>query len=94
MPKQKIARRADGRIQKSKMIDGKRRFFYGDTVKEVDAKIAAALKEAESGVRPCDYTVAQWCERWLDVYASKGYSVMVTHKNVVAKLCSASRGAR
>lgn len=88
MPKQKITRRADGRIQKSKMIDGKRRFFYGDTVKEVDDKIAAALREAESGVRPCDYTVAQWCEKWLDVYASKGYSVMVTHKNVVAKLCS------
>lgn len=86
MPKQKISRRADGRIQKSKMIGGKRRYFYGETVKEVDAKIAAAIKEAESGVRPCDYTVAQWCEKWLEVYASKGYSVMATHKNVVAKL--------
>jgi integrase len=88
MPKQKITRRADGRIQRSKMINGKREYFYGDTQKEVDAKIAARLRQVEAGLKPSEMTVSQWCDRWLDVYASKGYSVMRTHQNITDKIKS------
>ena len=42
-PKTKYTLRADGRIVRTEIIDGKRKYFYGRTDEEVDAKYAAYI---------------------------------------------------
>lgn len=44
----KTKKRADGLIERCRVIDGKTRHFYGRTAKEVQAKIDAALIEAST----------------------------------------------
>ena len=41
----KTKKRADGLIERCRVIDGKTRHFYGRTAKEVQAKLDAALIE-------------------------------------------------
>lgn len=43
-----VKRRADGLIERCRTIDGKSRHFYGHTIKEVQAKIDAAIVEANT----------------------------------------------
>ncbi len=45
-PKTKYTLRADGRIVRTEIIDGKRKYFYGHSDEEVDAKYATAINEA------------------------------------------------
>ena len=45
---QKQKKRADGLIERCRVIDGKTRHFYGRTAKEVQAKLDAALIEAST----------------------------------------------
>lgn len=42
----KVAKRADGLVERCRIINGKKRHFYGRTLKEVQAKIDAAVVEA------------------------------------------------
>lgn len=44
----KTKKRADGLIERCRVIDGKTRHFYGRTAKEVQAKLDAALIEAST----------------------------------------------
>ena len=53
--------RPDGLIVMSKTIDGKRRYFYGHTDKEVEAKYEAAIKKTEA---PTARTFKQVADAW------------------------------
>ena len=48
----KVAKRADGLVERCRIINGKKRHFYGRTLKEVQAKIDAAVVEASSFLWP------------------------------------------
>ena len=60
----KTKKRADGLIERCRVIDGKTRHFYGRTAKEVQAKIDAALIEASTrrdrGDPFCEVAEAFW----------------------------------
>ena len=60
----KTKKRADGLIERCRVIDGKTRHFYGRTAKEVQAKLDAALIEAstrrERGDPFCEVAEAFW----------------------------------
>ena len=49
MPKTKT--RADGLVERCRVINGKKRHFYGKTLKEVQAKIAAVLIDGEATLK-------------------------------------------
>ena len=57
-------KRADGLIERCRVIDGKTRHFYGRTAKEVQAKLDAALIEASTrrdrGDPFCEVAEAFW----------------------------------
>lgn len=66
MPKKlktKYHLRPDGRIETTKVINGKQRHFYGHSDEEVDAKIAAAEAEAERPVTVSDLAEAWWTDK-------------------------------
>lgn len=44
----KVTKRADGLVERCRVINGKKRHFYGKTLKEVQAKIDAAIIEAST----------------------------------------------
>ena len=60
----KTKKRADGLIERCRVIDGKTRHFYGRTAKEVQAKLDAALIEASTrrdrGDPFCEVAEAVW----------------------------------
>lgn len=60
----KTKKRADGLIERCRVIDGKTRHFYGRTAKEVQAKLDAALIEASTrrdrGDPFCEVAEAFW----------------------------------
>ena len=41
-----VAKRPDGLVERCRVINGKKRHFYGRTLREVQAKIDAAVVEA------------------------------------------------
>lgn len=59
-----VAKRSDGLIERCRTIDGKVRHFYGRSLREVQAKIDAAIIEAsakkEKGERFADVAEAFW----------------------------------
>ena len=63
----KTKKRADGLIERCRVIDGKTRHFYGRTAKEVQAKLDAALIEASTrrdrGDPFCEVAEAFWCTK-------------------------------
>lgn len=63
----KTKKRADGLIERCRVIDGKTRHFYGRTAKEVQAKLDAALIEASTrrdrGDPFCEVAEAFWRPR-------------------------------
>ena len=65
MPKTKT--RADGLVERCRVINGKKRHFYGKTLKEVQAKIDAAIVEAavckEKGEPFIDVADAFWTKK-------------------------------
>lgn len=83
----KATKRADGLIERCRTIDGKKRHFYGKTIKEVQAKIDAAIVEAatlkENGEPFEDVADAFWRAKEPTIrYGSRrGYQ----HKVEVAK---------
>lgn len=65
--KTKYCMRPDGRIQTSKVINGKRKYFYGDSDAEVDAKIAAYENSNEAkGIILAKDVSDQWWEETLE----------------------------
>jgi len=54
-----MKKRADGRYQKAITIDGKKQFFYGKTVAEVNKKILAYEKKVEQG-RTFEEVADEW----------------------------------
>lgn len=89
MPK-KAARRTDGRVQVQIELPPdpqtgkrKRKYFYGATQKEVNAKRDAWLADQEAQARPKhgpETTVAEWVKTWLKVYATGEHSAQESHK--------------
>lgn len=83
----KTKTRADGLVERCRVINGKKRHFYGKTLKEVQAKIDAAIVEAavckEKGEPFIDVADAFWTKKEPTIrYGSRrGYY----HKVEVAK---------
>ena len=94
MPKAKT--RADGLVERCRVINGKKRHFYGKTLKEVQAKIDAAIVEAavckEKGESFIDVADAFWTKKEPTIrYGSRrGYY----HKVEVAKAWFGGYGMR
>ena len=91
------AKRADGRYQVSVYLgldsSGKRqqKYFYGDTQKEAKAKRDEWLKKSDDekkAPKPV-ITVADWADKWLEVFGGGGYTTSNTNKNAVEKLKTA-----
>ena len=64
--KTKYTLRTDGRIELTKMIDGKRRHFYGKSDADVEAKLAEyldGLKSPTKSVRTFEDVAADWWEQ-------------------------------
>lgn len=92
----KVAKRADGLVERCRIINGKKRHFYGRTLKEVQAKIDAAVVEAsvrkEKGDPFGDVAEAFWRVKEPSIrYGSRrGYR----HKVEVAKDWFGQQGMR
>lgn len=67
-----MKKRKDGRYtQRVTLPDGTFKDIYGKSKPEVNAKVKALLKEAETGVIIDDHTtVGEWAEQWRDAYKS------------------------
>ena len=63
----RLKTRADGLIERTRTINGKKMHFYGHTAKEVQAKIDAAVREAadreEKGPLFEDVADTFWAEK-------------------------------
>ncbi len=60
-----VARRKDGRWQAAYTIDGKRKYLYGKTRKEVVGKLRETLAESDGAYYP-DIGVEDYLTRWLE----------------------------
>jgi len=87
MPERKKMRK-DGRYQVSLMLgyddQGKviRKYFYGKTQKEANAK----KKAFEDGAKPVEITtIGQWCDKWVTAYASGGYRNKLNTTSIINK---------
>lgn len=69
-----IYRRADGRWCAQATIGGKRRTVYGQTGREVRAKLSALLTDSDKGIMPSEEVInlAQLVERWLETVVKLG----------------------
>ena len=66
----KATKRADGRLVKT-IVDprtGKRKYFYGDTMREINAKIMEYTEAAERG-RTFSEVAAEWWDKIIDTLA-------------------------
>jgi len=64
----KITKRSDGRYTASIQIDGKRKYFYADTEKELEKKIIKYKYEIDKGihVENSDMTFRTLAEKWFE----------------------------
>lgn len=91
MPTKK-AKRADGRYQTSVVIgrdnEGKtiRKYFYGKTQKEANAKKEEYLTASSGASIDSSISVSEWADNWLSTYASGGYSTKKSHEDNVRKI--------
>jgi integrase len=90
----KYKKRKDGRYFTSVTIgrteDGKRKlkFFYGATIRELDAKLAEFKSLQNKGIVISDnnMTLASWSEKWLDAYKQGvAYNTHRMYKSCVSK---------
>ena len=59
-------KRTDGRYQVSKMINGKREYFYGTTKKAAIAERDAYVETlAQCANYDSTITIERWCEYWI-----------------------------
>ena len=77
-----IKRRADGLIERCRVINGKKRHFYGHTAREVQAKIDAAIAEAATVQEKGESfrTVAEAFWRWKEPTIKYGSQRGYRHK--------------
>lgn len=61
----KIALRADGRFQERLRVDGKYKYFYGQTQREARAKMEAFIRNMDKPKPREEMTVREWAEKWL-----------------------------
>ena len=91
MPPKKV-KRADGRYQVS-IVTGRteagkpvKKYFYGKTQKEANQKRDEYVASL-SGAQVDQHTlVREWTQRWLETYASGGYSSQENHASNVKKI--------
>lgn len=90
------SKRADGRYQVSvdlgRDATGKRqrKYFYGDTQREANAKKNAFLRAQEAGFVADDkLLVGEWLDKWESVYMTGGYSSQEMKKINLKKLRAA-----
>lgn len=88
--KTKYTLRPDGKIVLTKVINGKRKFFYGATDEEVEAKrdaYIASLAEPEKQIRTFSAVADAWWETKSDEISPNNYRSYKAHKeNAVADL--------
>ena len=86
----KYAKRADGRYVANRIIDGKRKVFYGRTCKEIDEKIQAFFMQEEEGPF-FQVTADQW---WSDKEDEITESTRVVYRYAYERLKKAFHGVR
>ena len=84
-----MSRRPDGRYLVTVQSNGKRRYFYGATKREAEAKAAEFRDKLRKGYQvDADQTFDFWAQRWLSV---KGHEVSgkfyAQYKSTVQRLC-------
>ncbi len=69
----KLKQRQDGRYVATATINGKRKFFYGDSPKEVEKKLTEARYLTYQGINVDDnkVTLKQWAEKWYEINISQ-----------------------
>ena len=92
-----ISKRADGRWMARLnlgVVDGKRKrkYFYGDTRKEVAEQLAAALRDLQYGLPVAveRQTVGQFLSHWLEtsVKPSRSYNTHKSYAGLDPESCS------
>lgn len=63
--------RADGRFQEKLRVDGKYKYFYGQTQREARAKKEAFIRSMDTPKPREEMTVREWAEKWLAGSSSK-----------------------
>lgn len=81
--KKEISKRADGRYQKKIVIDGKPKYFYGKTKKELNQKIIAYNVELEKnkGGKPFNTVADDWYSDCMNVVTWNTYNGYRSKKN-------------
>lgn len=69
----KLKQRIDGRYVATATINGKRKFYYGNSPKEVEKKITEAKYLTYQGINIDDnkITFKQWAEKWFEINMSQ-----------------------
>lgn len=69
----KLKQRSDGRYVATATINGKRKFYYGDTPTQVEKKITEAKYLTYQGINIDDnrITFKQWAEKWYEINISQ-----------------------
>lgn len=62
----KLKKRADGRVAITKVIDGKRKYFYGATKAEANNKLAEYEAANANKIFNSDILYSEWLDTWLD----------------------------
>lgn len=90
MAKERIKQRKDGRYEKSVVIDGKRKVFYGRTQRELNAKIRNYEEEKEAGP-----LLSEIISVWESKQEKKvSYSTMKTYKARLKQISERFDGQR